>query len=63
MKKIYKITYKSPCNAFQGEVFTEQPNNSTAMGEFFGWIKKQSVWTHLWQINISIEEVEKAQWI
>jgi len=33
------------------------------MSEFFDWLKEQSVWTHLWSIQISIEEVEDAKWI
>lgn len=61
--KTYRITYNSPKNLFQGEVFTKKNSSPEAMQEFFEWLKEQSVWTHLWCIQINIEEVEEAKWI
>jgi len=61
--KTYRIIYNSPKNLFQGEVFTKKNSSPEAMQEFFEWLKEQSVWTHLWSIQISIEEVEDAKWI
>ena len=61
--KTYRITYNSPKNLFQGEVFTKKNSSPEAMQEFFGWLKEQSVWMHLWSIEINIEEVEDAKWI
>ena len=61
--KTYRITYNSPKNLFQGEVFTRKNSAQEAMDVFWEWLKEQSVWMHLWSIEINIEEVEDAKWI
>jgi hypothetical protein len=61
--KTYRIVYSSPKNLFAGEVFTEKSSSSKAMQEFFEWLKEQTVWDHLWSIQISIEEVSDKRWI
>jgi hypothetical protein len=61
--KTYRITYNSPKNLFQGELFTKAKSSQEAMSVCFEWLKEQSVWTHLWSIQISIEEVSDARWI
>jgi hypothetical protein len=33
------------------------------MATFFDWLKEQSVWKHLWRINIEIEEIKNGDWI
>jgi hypothetical protein len=59
----YKITYSSPKNIFSGELFTKAKSSPDAMSTFFGWLQEQSVWTHLWSIQINIEQVENGAWI
>jgi hypothetical protein len=61
--KTFRIIYNSPKNAFKGEVFTKKNSSPEAMAEFFDWLKEQAVWTHLWCIQVNIEEVEEAKWI
>jgi len=61
--KTYRITYNSPKNLFQGEVFTKKNSSAEAMQEFFEWLKEQCVWNHLWSIQINIEEVQDSRWI
>jgi hypothetical protein len=59
----YKITYISPRNIFQGEVFTKAKSSPDAMSKFFEWLQEQSVWSHLWSIEIKIEQIENGSWI
>ena len=61
--KTFKIKYNSPKNIFQGEVFTKANKSSEAMEQFFEWLKEQATWIHLWEIHISIEEIENGKWI
>jgi hypothetical protein len=61
--KTYKIKYNSERNIFSGELFTKSESPSKAMDVFFEWLKEQSVWTHLWRINIEIEEIKFGDWI
>ena len=61
--KTYKIKYNSEKNLFSGEIFTKANEPSVAMATFFDWLKEQSVWKHLWRINIEIEEIKNGDWI
>jgi hypothetical protein len=61
--KTYKIKFNSEKNIFSGELFTKAESPSKAMDAFFSWLKEQSVWTHLWRINIEIEEIKNGDWI
>ena len=62
--KTYKIKYNSEKYIlFSGELFTKANEPSVAMDTFFDWLKEQSVWKHLWRINIEIEEIKNGEWI
>ena len=61
--KTYKINYNSPSNVFKGEVFTDAESSPQAMDTFLAWLREQSVWVHLWDIQIQIKEIGDGKWI
>jgi hypothetical protein len=44
-------------------MFTKAKSSPDAMSKFFEWLKQQAVWSHLWSIEIKIEQIENGSWI
>jgi hypothetical protein len=57
----YIAHYHSDGNIFKGSVVVDAESPSEAMDKFFTWLKKQTVWTHLWRINISLHQAETME--
>lgn len=59
--KTYIAHYNSDGNIFEGKVAIDAESSSEAMDKMFEWIKRQSVWPHLWKIDISLYEEETIE--
>jgi acylphosphatase len=59
--KTYIAHYNSDGNIFEGKVAIDAESSSEAMDKFFTWLKKQTVWPHLWRIDISLYEEETIE--
>jgi hypothetical protein len=61
MMTTYIAHYHSDGNIFKGKVAIDAESPSEAMDKMFAWIKNQSVWPHLWKIDISLYKEETIE--
>lgn len=56
--KGFVVSYESQNNLFKGKKFISAPTLREAQNTFFTWLRDQEVYSHLWKLNIDIEEVQ-----
>jgi hypothetical protein len=53
----FVATYKSERNLFKGQVHISALSIGEAQDKFFDWLKKQSVYPHMWNISVDFVEI------
>ncbi len=56
--KTYLVTYESSKNCFKGSLAVEAVDLVMAQDKFFSWLKRQPVYTHMWDLTINIDEIQ-----
>ena len=58
MNKLYIFDYESIDNIFKGEVAIEANGLVEAQDKFLVWVKKQSVYPHMWSLSFRARELK-----
>lgn len=58
MNKLYIFDYESIGNIFKGEVAIEANGLVEAQDRFLVWVKKQSVYEHMWSLSFRARELK-----
>lgn len=58
MNKLYIFDYESIGNIFKGEVAIEANGLVEAQDKFLVWVKKQSVYEHMWSLSFRARELK-----
>jgi len=58
--KYFLVEYNSKGNGFSGEMFVHAPTLVHAQDRFIGWLKLQSQYHHLWQLEFKFRQVENC---
>jgi len=53
----FVATYNSDRNLFKGQVHISAVSVGEAQDKFFDWLKKQSVYPHMWNLSVNLEEI------
>jgi hypothetical protein len=56
----FVATYNSDRNLFKGQVHISAVSIGEAQGKFFDWLKKQSVYPHMWNLSVNFEEISDS---
>lgn len=60
MKK-YLATATSEGNFWTGKVIIQADTLVGAQDKFFTWLREQSVYSHMWKLNLHIEETDQYE--
>lgn len=63
MTKLFIFNYESIGNIFSGEVAIEASSLVEAQDKFLAWIKKQSVYQHMWSLSFRAREIKDREWV
>lgn len=58
--KAYIVDWSSFGNIDKGTVVVNAESISEAQDKFWGWLREQPVYQHMWNLTFSIEEGEMA---
>lgn len=53
----------SPGNLWEGEVIIEAKTLDEAQNKFFEWLKKEPVYSHMWRLNVTLEDIGKNRYL
>jgi len=53
----FVATYSSERNLFKGQVHISASSIGEAQDKFFEWLKKQSVYPHMWNMYVDFTEI------
>jgi hypothetical protein len=56
--KNFLVTYSSEKNFFEGKKVIKAERISKAQDIFFDWLMQQTVYQHMWNLKIQIEEID-----
>jgi uncharacterized protein YegJ (DUF2314 family) len=57
----YLATATSKGNIWTGKVIIQANTLVEAQDKFFAWLKEQSVYSHMWNLEVSIEETHQYE--
>lgn len=52
----YLVRITSECNIFDRKIIVSAEDHKHCMIKAFAWLQEQEVWSHLWKVNISIDD-------
>jgi len=58
----YLAKATSPGNIWEGSVILKATNLVEAQGKFFDWLEKQTVYPHMWRLELTITELRPDEY-
>jgi hypothetical protein len=59
--KTFIVQYKSDKNLFKGKRVIQAYELTEAQNKFLNWLKTQPVYSHMWQLNFELEEIQEIR--
>lgn len=59
----YLATATSKGNIWTGKIIIQADTLVEAQDKFFAWLKGQSVYSHMWNLEVTIEETQQYELI
>jgi hypothetical protein len=59
--KTFIVNYQSNKNLFKGKRVIQAYELTEAQSKFLDWLKTQTVYSHLWQLNFEFEEIQEIR--
>jgi hypothetical protein len=59
--KTFSVTWDSPGNLDKGTVIVRAVNIVEAQDKFLAYLKKHSVYKHMWRLSFAITEIDEPE--